>query len=87
MEHSDVQAALREIADPTIAEHSRRFFKTGLGEYGEGDRFLGIRVPEIRKIARRFDKLSLPETERLLRSAFHEERLCALVILVNKSKK
>lgn len=87
MEHSDVQAALREIADPTIAEHSRRFFKTGPGEYGEGDRFLGIGVPEIRKIARRFDKLSLPETERLLRSAFHEERLCALVILVNKSKK
>lgn len=75
------------IGNPKIAEHSQRFFKTGEGEYGEGDLFLGIRVPEVRKIAKKFNKLSLPETEKLLHSKYHEARLCALVILVNLCKK
>lgn len=87
MDHSDIQQKLCELADPEIAEHSQRFFKTGPGEYGEGDKFLGIRVPNIRKIARRFKQISLEETEKLLHSHFHEERLCALVILVNKFNK
>lgn len=87
MNHADIQKNLSEIANPEIAEHSQRFFKTGPGEYGEGDLFLGIRVPEIRKIARRFNQLSLNEAERLLQSGFHEERLCALIILVNRAKK
>lgn len=83
MDHTNVQKALREIGDPEIAEHSTRFFKTGPAEYGEGDQFLGIRV---RKVARRFKELSLDETNNLLHSDYHEERLCALIMLVNKSK-
>jgi len=80
--HRDIKQALSEIADPDIAEHSRRFFKTGTGEYGEGDKFLGIRVPEQRIIAKKYWKLPLREVEQLLQSEFHEERLTALFILV-----
>lgn len=87
MNYTEVQKALRDLADSEISERSKRFFKTGPGEYGEGDQFLGIRVPKIRKIARRFKELSLSQTERLLHSDFHEERLCALIILVNRSKR
>ncbi|MEL7835143.1 DNA alkylation repair protein [Fodinibius sp. Rm-B-1B1-1] len=87
MDCTEVQEALREIADPEIAEHSQRFFKTGPGEYGEDDKFLGIRVPNIRKVAQRFKQLSLGETELLLHSDYHEECLCALIILVNRAKK
>lgn len=87
MNYTDVQQALRDIADPEIAEHSQQFFKTNPGEYGEGDKFLGIRVPNVRKIARRFKQLSLKDTEQLLHSEYHEVRLCALIILVNKYKK
>lgn len=82
MTHIDVQRALRQIADGEIAKHSQRFFKTGPGEYGEGDKFHGIRVPEQRKIARKFKQLPLKETAKLLRSEYHEERLTALFILV-----
>ena len=78
------QKILRQLGNPTIAEHSLRFFKTGKGEYGEGDRFLGIRVPVLRKQAKAFRYLSLKQTEQLLHSEFHEERLCALYILVQK---
>lgn len=87
MNHTDVQEALRAIANSETAEDSQRFFKTGPSEYGEGDQFLGIRVPETRKIARRFKELSLREAEQLLHSDFHEERLCTLIIFVNRSKK
>lgn len=87
MKKEDVEAALRNIAEPEIAEHSQRFFKTGKGEYAEGDQFLGIRVPNIRKVARRFKQLSLAEIEKLLHSNFHEERLCALIMMANRAKK
>lgn len=85
--HLNVVHSLREIATPEIAEHSQQFFKTGKGEYGEGDQFLGIRVPNIRKVARQFKQLSLTETEKLLHSKYHEERLCALIIMTNRAKK
>ena len=78
----EVQTALRKLADPQRAKSSATFFKTGPGQYGEGDRFLGIRVPEQRKIARQFRDLPLPEIEKLLASAYHEDRLTALEILV-----
>jgi len=61
-----------------------RFFRTGRGDYGEGDRFLGLRVPDVRKIAREFRSLSLADIRALLASKWHEERLLALVILVNQ---
>ena len=78
-----IRARLRELADPKIAAHSSRFFKTGLGEYGAGDRFLGIRVPTIRKLAREFRGAPLDACLALLRSPLHEQRLLALVLMVD----
>ena len=75
---------LRELGDSDIAAHSQGFFKTGKGEYGEGDRFLGIRVPTIRKCVREYRVISLEDTLKLLKSPFHEARLLALLILVAK---
>lgn len=81
-----VLSALRERADTERASHSLRFFKCGPGEYGEGDRFLGVTVPEQRKVARRFRDLPLPECEKLLDNELHEARLTALIILTQKTK-
>ena len=75
---------LRELSDREIAAHSQRFFKTGKGEYGEGDRFLGIRVPAIRSWVREYRAIPLEDTRELLKSPFHEARLLALLILVAK---
>ena len=75
---------LRELGDSDIAAHSQRFFKTGPGEYGEGDRFLGIRVPIIRTCVREYRAISLQDTVELLKSPFHEARLLALLMLVAK---
>jgi 3-methyladenine DNA glycosylase AlkD len=75
---------LRELSDSDIAAHSLRFFKTGKGEYGEGDRFLGIRVPTIRKCVREYRKITLEDTLEVLKSPFHEARLLASLILVAK---
>jgi 3-methyladenine DNA glycosylase AlkD len=73
---------LQALGDRDIALHSQRFFKTGKGQYGEGDRFLGIRVPAIRKCAREYRTISLEDILALLKSPFHEVRLLALLILV-----
>ena len=75
---------LHELSDTDIAAHSQRFFKTGKGEYGEGDRFLGIRVPILRKCVREYRTISLNDTLELLKSRFHEARLLALLMLVAK---
>jgi len=75
---------LRELGDSSIAAHSQRFFKTGPGEYGEGDKFLGIRVPTVRKCVREYRTISLKDTAELLKSPFHEARLLAVLILVAK---
>jgi len=75
---------LKALSDSDIAAHSQRFFKTGKGEYGEGDKFLGIRVPTIRKCVREYRTISLEDTLDLLKSPFHEARLLALLILVAK---
>ena len=77
-----IQKELRRLADKETAEHSQWFFKTGKGQYGEGDRFLGIRVPALRTIARQYRGVSVEEASRLLKSQFHEERLVALLLLV-----
>lgn len=84
MTASDVSAALAECASPAKAKASSWFFKTGKGQYGEGDVFIGVTVPEQRKIARRFEGLSERELLRLLRSKIHEERLTALLVLVRQ---
>ncbi|TVR34013.1 MAG: DNA alkylation repair protein [Balneolaceae bacterium] len=82
-----IKQELHSVADPDIAAHSGRFFKTGPGEYGEGDKFLGIRVPVVRKIGRKYQQLPLNEIEHLIRSPYHEERLLALFILTYKFPK
>lgn len=83
----DVVRSLRSVGTSTRAKASARFFKTGPGEYGEGDRFLGVRVPEQRRIAKQFIGLSLSDIERLLRNSYHECRLTALLVLVQKYEK
>jgi 3-methyladenine DNA glycosylase AlkD len=75
---------LKDLSDRDVAVNSQRFFKTGKGEYGEGDRFLGIRVPIIRKCVREFKEISLEDTLELLESPFHEARQLALLIMVAK---
>ena len=82
-----LQKSLQGLADPEIAAHSMGFFKTGKGEYGEGDRFLGIRVPVLRQLAKKYRDIDLSAIKKLLQSSFHEERLCALIILVQKFSK
>ena len=77
-----VKSALRELDDPQRAATSARFFKTGSGQHGEGDRFLGIRVPDLRRVALEFKQLKLSEVARLLASRIHEDRFAALEILV-----
>ncbi|WP_227997154.1 DNA alkylation repair protein [Nocardia australiensis] len=78
---AQVRAALAEVADPADAIVLQRFFKTGPGEYGEGDVFIGVRVPATRSIAKRCVALSLTDIDVLLDSPVHEERLTALIIL------
>ncbi|GEM34778.1 hypothetical protein NN3_57850 [Nocardia neocaledoniensis NBRC 108232] len=78
---AQVRAALAEQADPADAIHLQRFFKTGPGEYGEGDVFLGVRVPATRRVAKGFTTLPLKQIGDLLDSPVHEERLAALFIL------
>jgi 3-methyladenine DNA glycosylase AlkD len=79
---AELEAELLAAGDPERAKGSAWFFKTGKGEYGEGDKFLGIRVPVQRKIALRYTDLTLPEITALLASPIHEFRFTALEILV-----
>jgi 3-methyladenine DNA glycosylase AlkD len=77
----EIKARLQRIGTKKRAKVSQRFFKTGPGEYGEGDIFVGVTVPELRRLAREYQGITLAETTRLLRSTIHEERLLALLIL------
>jgi len=80
----ELKKDLKKAGDPQKKIVLQRFFKTGKGEYGEGDIFLGVTVPDSRKIAKKYRGLSLSEVETLLHSTIHEERLVALLILVEK---
>ena len=84
MTYQKIVIHLKSLADSEIAVHSQRFFKTGVGEYGHGDYFLGIRMPVIRQGVKQFQGTSLPTTIRLLHNKYHEVRIFALVLLVSK---
>lgn len=77
-----IRSRVRALADPAVAAHSARFFKTGPGEYGAGDRFLGIRVPLLRALVRELQPVPSATAFALLDSPWHEERLVALLALV-----
>ena len=79
---AEASAKLKSLDSPDAAASSARFFKTGLGEYGEGDTFIGVRVPMLRKLAKDYRDLQLSEIESLLQSPVHEERMLALLVLV-----
>jgi 3-methyladenine DNA glycosylase AlkD len=81
---SDPRTELRKHASPEDAKILQRFFKTGPGEYGEGDIFIGVRVPVVRRIARTFKDAPVSVLLSLLKSGIHEERLLALIMLVDQ---
>lgn len=81
MDFRELKKTIREIASPERAEVTRSFFKTGPGEYSEGDKFLGIRIPDLRTLVKKADAVTLKEALTLLRSEWHEERLMALLLM------
>ncbi len=85
--HEQVKAELEELSDPEHAMKLQGFFKTGEGEYGEGDFFLGVRVPDQRRIAKKYRNIPLTDVLELLRSQIHEHRLTALFILTEQFNK
>jgi 3-methyladenine DNA glycosylase AlkD len=82
-----IRKEIKRLADPEKAKILQRFFKTGPGQYGEGDVFAGITVPVIRKLVRKHRDISPAEASELLKSPIHEERLLALLILVEKARR
>jgi len=78
----NIKDKLQQLASPETAEILQKFFKTGPGEYGEGDIFIGVRVPDLRKLAKEFQDITTSEILAFLASSIHEERFLALLILV-----
>ena len=87
MKATEAQKALRELRNPKNPAAKQGFYKTGPGGYGEGDVFIGVSVPNTRAVAKRFKALPLGEVSKLLRSEVHEDRLLALIIMVNRFKR
>lgn len=87
MNIQDIRRRLEKLKNKEKAQILQRFFKTGPGEYGEGDVFLGIKVPELRKLAKEYQGITVREAKQLLRSYIHEERLLALLILIRAFSK
>lgn len=83
----EIESTIQSFADPAKAKILGRFFKTGKGQYGEGDVFLGIVVPVQRKIAKQFSDLTLNDVVTLLKNPIHEYRLIALFILIEQFRK
>lgn len=85
---TQIKFALQDCSIPEKKEYLPNFFKAGKGEYAEGDQFIGVTVPDQRKVAKEFgSKISLTQLEELLSSPVHEHRHCALFILVSKFEK
>lgn len=87
MSLSLLKQEIKKAANPEKAKLLSGFFKTGIGEYGEGDEFLGIMVPIQRQLVKKYKHLELIEIEQLLKSKYHEERLIALLLLVHQYEK
>jgi 3-methyladenine DNA glycosylase AlkD len=87
MKADEAEERLRALADDEVAAGMQRFFKTGPGQYGEGDRFLGVKADPLKRLARECRGLSLGEAKKLLDSAFHEARMLALLVLVGAFEK
>ena len=87
MTAKEIQQELEMYIDPVKKEYLPKFFKTGKGQYGEGDKFLGIVVPNVRLVAKRHREESFETVKELMRSEYHECRLCGLLILVERFKK
>ena len=86
MSATQVQKEIQALANRGRAHDLQKFFQTAPGQYGEGDVFLGLTVPQVRSIAREYKGISLREIEVLIQSKFHEVRLCGLVILTLQYK-
>lgn len=84
MSLKELQKELKKYSSKEKAKVLQRFFKTGPGEYAEGDVFMGIKVPQIRTVAKKFQDISLKDAINLLKSKIHEERLTSLFMLVSK---
>jgi 3-methyladenine DNA glycosylase AlkD len=87
MSVKSIQTKLKKLASKEKAKTLQRFFKTGPGEYGEGDIFIGVKVPELRQVAKEYINISFKECGQLLSSKIHEERMLALLILIQKFSK
>ena len=79
----NIKEEFKKLSNQEYATRLQKYFKTGKGEYGEGDRFLGLGVPIIRKIAKKYSTLSISEAFEFLKSQFHEERLFSLFVLAD----
>ena len=82
-----IKDELTKLSNPSDATFLQRYFKTGKGEYGEGDIFIGIRIPVLRSLIKKYYSISLDENIELLQSPIHEERMFALLLLVAKYEK
>lgn len=87
MKSVEIQRELETYIDPVKREYLPRFFKTGKGQYGEGDKFLGVVVPHTRLVARKYKDEPFEVVAELLQSEWHECRLCALLMMVERFKK
>jgi 3-methyladenine DNA glycosylase AlkD len=82
-----IKAEFKKLSNPEHAAQLQKYFKTGKGEYAEGDLFLGLRVPEVRQIAKKYGKITISEASEFLKSPFHEERLFSLLVLADLFQK
>jgi 3-methyladenine DNA glycosylase AlkD len=87
MFYMTIKKELSKLVEPKVAERSKSFFKTEKGEYGYGDIFIGIKMPVLRELAKKYIDLGFTDVKKLIKSKIHEERLVALLILVYKYKK
>ena len=83
----EIQKKLKSLGNKEKAKKHQRFFKTWPGEYGEGDIFVGVTVPELRKLAKEYKTITLKEVKQLLHSSIHEERLLSLFMLIHRYSK